>query len=165
MIVPVPCAGINLSPLEFAASSRAPNFGTGSASKMEAGTLHATKKSNPPRVSLNKRNNLQIHAAINLQKRRIEYMYMNNTDENIDSPGHRLVDRPMTVADVMTRHVITLNPHHSFSDSVSLMAKHSFRHFLVADTAGRLVGVVRTRHSTCLHEQRIGTLLQSVYDA
>ena len=46
-------------------------------------------------------------------------MYMNNTDENIDSPGHRLVDRPMTVADVMTRHVITLNPRHSFSDSVS----------------------------------------------
>lgn len=69
-------------------------------------------------------------------------MYMNNTDESIDSPGHRLVDRPMTVADVMTRHVITLNPHHSFSDSVSLMAKHSFRHFLVADAAGRLVGVV-----------------------
>ena len=71
-------------------------------------------------------------------------MYMNNTDENIDSPGHRLVDRPMTVADVMTRHVITLNPHHSFSDSVSLMAKHSFRHLLVVD-AGGLVGVVSDR--------------------
>ena len=24
-------------------------------------------------------------------------MYMNNTDENIDSPGHRLVDRPKAI--------------------------------------------------------------------
>jgi CBS domain-containing protein len=121
-----------------------PNFGTGKRGlKRKLGDFDPRKRSpNPARVSLNKRNNLQIHAAVNLQKRRIEYMYMNNTDENIDSPGHRLVDRPMTVADVMTRHMITLNPYHSFADSVSLMAKHSFRHFLVADAAGRLVGVV-----------------------
>lgn len=98
-----------------------PNFGTGKRGlKRKLGDFDPRKRSPiPARVSLNKRNNLQIHAAVNLQKRRIEYMYMNNTDESIDSPGHRLVDRPMTVADVMTRHVITLNPHHSFSDSVS----------------------------------------------
>jgi CBS domain-containing protein len=72
-------------------------------------------------------------------------MYMKNPEENVDSPGHTLADRPMTVGDVMTRHVITLNPHHSFSDSVSMMAKHSFRHFLVVDAAGRLVGVVSDR--------------------
>jgi CBS domain-containing protein len=72
-------------------------------------------------------------------------MYMNNSEKNVNSRGRRLADRPMTVADVMTRHVITLNPHHSFSDSVSLMAKHSFRHFLVVDAAGRLVGVVSDR--------------------
>ena len=42
--------------------------------------------------------------------------------------------------------MITLNPHHSFSDSVSLiLAKHSFRHFLVVDAANRLVGVVSDR--------------------
>jgi CBS domain-containing protein len=52
---------------------------------------------------------------------------------------------PLTVGDVMTRHVITLSPHHSFSDSVSLMAKHTFRHFLVVDTSGVLVGVVSDR--------------------
>ena len=73
-------------------------------------------------------------------------MYMKNPEENVESRGHRLADRPTTVADVMTRHVITLNPHHSFSDSVSLMAKHSFRHFLVVDAAGRLVGVVSDRN-------------------
>jgi acetoin utilization protein AcuB len=51
----------------------------------------------------------------------------------------------LTVADIMTRHVITLSPHHSFSDSVSVMAKHSFRHFLVVDTHGRLIGAVSDR--------------------
>ena len=69
---------------------------------------------------------------------------MKNPEENGGVCVRRLADRPMTVADVMTRHVITLNPHHSFSDSVSLMAKHSFRHFLVVDAANRLVGVVWT---------------------
>ena len=52
-------------------------------------------------------------------------MYMKNPEENVDSNGHRSANRPLTVADVMTRHVVTLNPHHSFSDAVSLMAKHS----------------------------------------
>ena len=51
----------------------------------------------------------------------------------------------MTVADVMTRHVITMSPHQSFSDAISLMANHSFRHFLVVDTANQLLGVVSDR--------------------
>ena len=63
----------------------------------------------------------------------------------VKSRRGRMTDRTLTVADVMTRRVITLSPHHSFSDSVSLMAKHSFRHFLVVDAAGRLVGVVSDR--------------------
>ena len=50
-----------------------------------------------------------------------------------------------TVGDVMTRHVITMSPHHSFSDAITLMAKHSFRHFLVLDKANKLVGVVSDR--------------------
>lgn len=54
-------------------------------------------------------------------------------------------DQPKTVADVMTRHVVTLGPHHSLSDSISLMAKHSFRHFIVIDVRGRLAGVVSDR--------------------
>ena len=64
---------------------------------------------------------------------------------HVKSRRGRMTDRTLTVADVMTRRVITLSPHHSFSDSVSLMAKHSFRHFLVVDAAGRLVGVVSDR--------------------
>jgi CBS domain-containing protein len=61
---------------------------------------------------------------------------------NLDS---KTKDRPITVADVMTRHVITLGPHHSLSESVSLMAKYSFRHFIVVDVRGRLAGVVSDR--------------------
>ena len=30
--------------------------------------------------------------------------------------------RPLVIGDVMTRQVITLSPHHSFANSVSLMA-------------------------------------------
>ena len=71
-------------------------------------------------------------------------MYMNNTEANVAPRARRLADQPLTVADVMTRHVITLSPHHSFSDSITLMAKHSFRHFLVVE-AGKLVGVVSDR--------------------
>lgn len=50
-----------------------------------------------------------------------------------------------TISDIVTRDVITLSPHHSLSDSVTLMAKHSFRHFLVVDSANRLLGVVSDR--------------------
>jgi len=67
------------------------------------------------------------------------------SEVHVKSRRGRMTDRTLTVADVMTRRVITLSPHHSFSDSVSLMAKHSFRHFLVVDAAGRLVGVVSDR--------------------
>jgi CBS domain-containing protein len=31
-----------------------------------------------------------------------------------------------TVGDLMTRHAITMSPHHSFSDAITLMEKHSF---------------------------------------
>jgi acetoin utilization protein AcuB len=53
-------------------------------------------------------------------------------------------DPRFAVASIMTRRVITLRPDHSFSDSVSLMAKHSFRHFLVVQ-GYRVVGVVSDR--------------------
>ena len=69
----------------------------------------------------------------------------NNTAEgNVSSGGHK-TSGPLTVGDVMTRRVITMSPHDSFSDAITLMAKHSFRHFLVVDTANNLVGVVSDR--------------------
>jgi CBS domain-containing membrane protein len=64
---------------------------------------------------------------------------------NVGSDGHKTDGGPLTVGNVMTRQVIMLSPHHSFSDSVSLMAKHSFRHFLVVDASGKLAGVVSDR--------------------
>jgi CBS domain-containing protein len=64
---------------------------------------------------------------------------------NFGSRRNKTVGRPETVGDVMTRQVITMNPHDSFSDAITLMAKHSFRHFLVVDAANNLVGVVSDR--------------------
>ena len=84
----------------------------------------------------------------NLEKKESGYMKASNAKKvsvNADSSGNRMTRHPVTVADVMTRHVITLSPHHSFSDSVTLMAKHSFRHFVVVDPGGELVGVVSDR--------------------
>jgi CBS domain-containing protein len=49
------------------------------------------------------------------------------------------------VEDVMTRKVITLQPDQTFADTVNLMAKHSFRHFLVVESTARLVGVISDR--------------------
>jgi CBS domain-containing protein len=65
---------------------------------------------------------------------------------NLNSEGLKTSGGSLTtVGDVMTRQVITMSPHHSFSDAIALMAKHSFRHFLVLDKANRLVGVVSDR--------------------
>jgi CBS domain-containing protein len=54
-------------------------------------------------------------------------------------------ERWTRVEDVMTRKVITLRPDHTFADTVNLMAKHSFRHFLVVESTARLVGVISDR--------------------
>lgn len=70
---------------------------------------------------------------------------MNNPEENVDSRDHGMTARPLMVADVMTRDVVTLSPQHSFYDAMSLMAKRSFRHFLVVNEGGNLVGVVSDR--------------------
>jgi CBS domain-containing protein len=67
---------------------------------------------------------------------------MKITDEAIDSRERN--DVPLTVDDIMTKRVITLKPYHSLSDSVTLIAKHSFRHFAVVD-GYRLVGVISDR--------------------
>lgn len=49
------------------------------------------------------------------------------------------------VADVMTRKTVTLSPHHGFTEAVSLMADRHFRHIVVADTGGRILGVISDR--------------------
>jgi CBS domain-containing protein len=45
----------------------------------------------------------------------------------------------------MTRNAITLSPHHSFSEAVTLMADRHFRHIVVVDTGGQVVGIISDR--------------------
>ena len=49
------------------------------------------------------------------------------------------------VADVMTRKTVSLSPHHSFTEAVSLMADRHFRHIVVVDTGGQILGVISDR--------------------
>jgi acetoin utilization protein AcuB len=52
---------------------------------------------------------------------------------------------PTRVEDVMTKRLIMVRPDQTFADVVSLMANHSFRHFPVVESPGRLVGVISDR--------------------
>ena len=49
------------------------------------------------------------------------------------------------VADVMTHKTVTLSPHHGLAEAVSLMADRHFRHIVVADTGGQILGVISDR--------------------
>jgi acetoin utilization protein AcuB len=53
--------------------------------------------------------------------------------------------RHQCVADVMTHKTVTLSPHHGFAEAVSLMADRHFRHIVVVDTSGQIVGVISDR--------------------
>jgi acetoin utilization protein AcuB len=60
--------------------------------------------------------------------------------------GHsQMTGRTQCVADVMTRKTVTLSPHHGFAEAVSLMADRHFRHIVVVDTSGQIVGVISDR--------------------
>ena len=48
---------------------------------------------------------------------------------------------PTSVAEIMTRNVLTLSPHHTFGEAVEVMANSPFRHFPVVHADGRLAGV------------------------
>jgi CBS domain-containing protein len=56
-----------------------------------------------------------------------------------------LVIGPTEVADVMTGKVVTLSPHHSFNDVANLMNDRYFRHCVVVDQGGMVVGVISDR--------------------
>ena len=56
-----------------------------------------------------------------------------------------LENAPVSVADVMTREVMTLGPEQTFADTVALMANRFFRHVLVVDEDQRLCGVISDR--------------------
>jgi CBS-domain-containing membrane protein len=49
------------------------------------------------------------------------------------------------VADVMTSKVVTLSPHNSFSEAANLMNDRYFRHCVIVDAHGQIVGVISDR--------------------
>lgn len=56
-----------------------------------------------------------------------------------------LAGRLKCVGDVMTRKTVTLSPHHGFAEAVSLMADRHFRHIVVVDSSGQILGVISDR--------------------
>lgn len=56
-----------------------------------------------------------------------------------------LVIGPTEVADVMIGKVVTLSPHHSFNDVANLMNDRYFRHCVVVDQGGVVIGVISDR--------------------
>ena len=52
------------------------------------------------------------------------------------------VKLPVTVADIMTRDVVTVNSHQSFGEAIALIGIRCCHHLVVVDADGKLVGVV-----------------------
>jgi len=52
---------------------------------------------------------------------------------------------PTEVADIMTGKVATLSPHNNFSEAANLMNDRYFRHCVVVDAHGQVVGVISDR--------------------
>jgi CBS domain-containing protein len=52
---------------------------------------------------------------------------------------------PLTVRDIMTHDVVTVTPQQSLADAMALMSMHRFRHLLVTNTEGKLLGVLSDR--------------------
>lgn len=67
------------------------------------------------------------------------------SDHAPDSNQLSLVIGPTEVADVMTGKVVTLSPHNSFNEVANLMNDRFFRHCVVVDSHGKIVGVISDR--------------------
>jgi CBS domain-containing protein len=66
-------------------------------------------------------------------------------EEQMTLPGASTIIGPTEVADIMTGKVVTLSPHHSFSEAANLMNDRFFRHCVVVDAHGQIVGVISDR--------------------
>ena len=60
-------------------------------------------------------------------------------------PDASTIIGPTEIADIMTGKVVTLSPHHSFSEAANLMNDRYFRHCVVVDAHGQIVGVISDR--------------------
>lgn len=56
-----------------------------------------------------------------------------------------LVIGPTEVVDVMISKVVTLSPHNGFDEAARLMNDRHFRHCLVVDAQGKVIGVISDR--------------------
>jgi len=72
-------------------------------------------------------------------------IHRRGNDEPATTTEPQMIVGPTEVADVMTSKVVTLSPHHSFSDAANLMNDRYFRHCVVVDTHGQVVGVISDR--------------------
>jgi CBS domain-containing protein len=59
--------------------------------------------------------------------------------------GSDIATAPRCVGDLMTTIVVQILPYKPFRDAVDLLAQHPFRHLLVAEADGRIVGVISDR--------------------
>jgi len=66
-------------------------------------------------------------------------------EEQVTSAEASTIVAPTEVADIMTGKVVTLSPHHSFSEAANLMNDRYFRHCVVVDAHGQIVGVISDR--------------------
>jgi CBS domain-containing protein len=67
------------------------------------------------------------------------------SSESLTAGQSQPTGRYQCVAEVMTRKTVTLSPHHGFAEAVSLMADRHFRHIVVVDTGGKILGVISDR--------------------
>ena len=66
-------------------------------------------------------------------------------DDQAAKIGDSMIVGPSEVADVMTSKVVTLSPHNSFSEAANLMNDRYFRHCVIVDAHGQIVGVISDR--------------------
>jgi CBS domain-containing protein len=52
---------------------------------------------------------------------------------------------PATVADIMTKDVVTLTPDQTVADAISSLANHHFHHLVITNGNGKVVGIVSDR--------------------
>jgi CBS domain-containing protein len=77
---------------------------------------------------------------------------MSSTRNERQTRGHRnkasagdIAPPPRRIGELMTTHVVQLQPHKLFREAVDLLAKNPFRHLLVGDPDGRILGVISDR--------------------
>ena len=74
------------------------------------------------------------------------YQSLSQKSSQDSQPGElSLIVGPTEVADVMVAKVVTLSTHHGFDEAVRLMTDRHFRHCVVVDAHGNLVGVISDR--------------------